>query len=153
MKYIEHYSHKNGKQELENRNLYDWVTGIFEVPQIKISRGCTNSIREHVRYKLLESGWSGEIPIDPAFDLTVFSIGHGVAFQIQTGNITRAFYDLIKLQYLFSRGKIGVAILAVPSSTAAKNIGSNVANFSRIMNELALFNNVITLPLTLISFE
>lgn len=153
MKYIEYYNHHRGKDELVNINLYDWITGIFEAPNISVSKGSTNSIREHIRSQLLEKGWSGEIPIDPAFDITVFSLGQEIAFQIQTGNITRAFYDLIKLQYLYNRRKIKTAILAVPSQTASKHIGSNVANFSRIMNELSLFNNVITLPLTLISFE
>ena len=153
MEYIEQFSHENGGTELKQRGLSDWVSEVFDAAIIKIGKGTTNAIRDHVRGKLLIKGWSNEIPIDPAFDLTVFSIGQDVAFQIQTGNISRAFYDLVKLQYLYNRGKIKTAILAVPSQTAAKNIGSNIANFNRVMNELPLFRSVITLPLTLISFQ
>lgn len=153
MKYLEHYSFNGGKENLVVENVYDWITDIFNTSSFQVEKGSTNFIREHVRAQLMLKGWSGEIPIDPAFDLTVFSIGQNIGFQIQTGNITRAFYDLIKLQYLYNRGKISSAILAVPSQNAAKKIGSNVANFTRIMNELSLFKSVLTFPLTLISFE
>jgi hypothetical protein len=153
MKYIENYTHRGGDEILKKKNIYDWVTSIFEIPKISISKGCTTSVREHVRNELLKKGWSGEIQIDPAFDLTVFSIWQNIGFQIQTGNITRAFYDLLKLEYLYKRGKIDCAILAVPSLTASKKIGQNIANFTRVMNELSLFNTVITIPIILISFE
>jgi len=153
MQYIENYSHQNGEDHLKTKQLYEWTISIFQAPHIKIAKGCTAVVREHVRSKLLDNGWSGEIPIDTAFDLTVFSIGDNTAFQIQTGNITRAFYDLLKLEFLYKRGRIESAVLAVPSLNASKKIGQNIANFTRVMNELGLFKNVITVPLTLISFE
>jgi hypothetical protein len=153
MRYIENYNHEKGEDCIKEKGVYEWVTDIFQAPEVTIAKGCTTIVRNHVRSKVIERGWSDEIKVDPLFDVTVFSIGNNIGFQIQTGNITRAFYDLLKLEYLYKRGKIECSVLAVPSLSASKKIGQNIANFTRIMNELSLFKTVITHPLTLISFE
>lgn len=153
MTYIEAYSHNNGEQEWNKRDLFEWLTDIFEAPAIKIEKGCTQKIREHVRQQLDLRGWSGEVKIDSSSELTIFSMKDDLAFQIQTGNISRAPYDLLKMQYLYTAKKINACALAVPSQVAAQKIGSNIANFNRIMTELNLFNRVISVPLLLISFE
>ena len=76
-----------------------------------------------------------------------------LAFQLQTGNISRYAYDLLKLQHLYSKHEIESAILAVPTKTAASKIGSNIANVERIWNEINIFDRFITLPIMLIAFE
>jgi hypothetical protein len=153
MRYVEAYSHHNGESEWQKRELFEWLTDVFVAPSITIGRGSTSLIRTHIRNQFEEQGWSGEIRLDPSFDLTVFSIKDDLAFQVQTGNISRAFYDLLKLQFLYTAEKIEAAALAVPSQLAAQRIGSNIAHFNRVMNELSLFNRVISIPLLLISFE
>lgn len=153
MKYLEAYSHHNGEAEWVRRDLFEWLTDVFAAPSLEICKGCTSNIRAHIRSQLDNEGWSGEVKIDPSFDLTIFSMKDDLAFQVQTGNVSRGIYDFMKLQYLYSAGKIEAAAMAVPSSTAAQKIGSNVANFNRLMNELELFDRVISIPLLLISFE
>lgn len=153
MTYKEAYSHNNGELEWTKRELFEWLTDMFEAPSLKIEKGCTTKIRDHVRTQLSHQGWSGEVKIDAGHELTIFSMKDDLAFQIQTGNISRAPYDLLKIQYLYTAKKIEAAALAVPSSLAAQRIGSNIANFNRIMTELNLFNRVISVPLLLISFE
>ncbi len=73
--------------------------------------------------------------------------------RFQTGNVSRAFYDLLKLQYLFNRNKIEAAALAVPTRAAAVKIGSNIANFERLCGELQLYDRIVTVPILLIAFE
>jgi hypothetical protein len=153
MKYVASYSHHNGEMEWQKRELFEWLTDILEAPAISVGRKSTVNIRTHVRTQLENQGWSGEFKIDPEYDLTVFSMKDDLAFQVQTGNISRAPYDLLKLQFLYAAEKIEAAALAVPSSSAAGKMGSNIANFERIMNELSLFSRIITVPLLLISFE
>lgn len=153
MKYLEAYSHHNGEAEWVKRDLFEWLTDVFAEPSLDICKGNTSNIRAHIRNQLDKEGWSGEVKIDPAFDLTIFSMKDDLAFQVQTGNVSRGVYDLIKIQYLYSAGKIEAAAMAVPSMTAAQKIGSNVVNFNRLMNELKLFDRVISIPLLLISFE
>lgn len=153
MKFVEAYNHHNGQAEWARRELFDWLTDVFEAPSLTIQQRCTDSIREHVRKQFDSEGWSDEVRIHSSYDLTVFARRDDLAFQLQTGNISRALYDLMKMQYLFTADKIEAGALAVPSNLAAKRINSNVANFNRVMNELALFDRIISVPLLLISFE
>ena len=153
MRYVEAYNHHNGESEWVKRELFDWLTDIFEAPAIDVTKGSTGSIRTHIRNQFDLEGWSGEVKIDQNYDLTMFSIKGDLAFHVQTGNVSRVAYDLLKMQYLFAADKIEAGAIAVPSSSAASKMGSNIANFNRIMNELALFDRVISMPLLLISFE
>lgn len=153
MKFAGAYSLHNGQAEWERRELSDWLTDIFEAPSIAIGAGCTGSIRAHISNELSARGWASQVRIDPSVDLTVTGRHRDLAFQIQTGNISRAIYDLIKLQYLFQQRKIGAAALAVPTKAAGLLIASNVASVERVWNEVQLFDRIITVPLLIIGFE
>jgi hypothetical protein len=67
--------------------------------------------------------------------------------------VSRVFYDLLKLQYLFTKNKIEAAALAVPTKSGAQLLGSNIANFERLCGELQLYDRIITLPILVIAFE
>lgn len=153
MNFVEAFSLHNGDVEWKRRELDEWLTDLFEAPSITIEQGCTGRIRAHLSDELTTAGWAHDVRIDPGFDLTVTGTYRDMAFQIQTGNISRAMYDLWKLQYLYSQKKIAVAALAVPTRDAAAIIGSNIAQVDRIWRELQLFDRIITLPLLLVSFE
>ncbi|WDR02379.1 hypothetical protein PSQ19_17470 [Devosia algicola] len=153
MKFAGAYSLHNGQAEWERRELSDWLTDLFEAPSITIGAGCTGKIRAHISNELSSGGWSNQVRIDPNFDLTVTGRHRDLAFQIQTGNISRAIYDLMKLQYLFQQRKIGAAALAVPTKAAGLLIASNVASVERVWNEVQLFDRIITLPLLVVGFE
>jgi hypothetical protein len=153
MRFAEAYSLHNGQAEWEKRELSEWLTDIFEAPSIPIGAKCTGRIREHLHNELTKSGWAHSVRIDPNFDLTVTGRYRDLAFQIQTGNISRAMYDLLKLQYLYSQGHIEAAALAVPTKSAGALIASNVANVERVWGEVQLFDRTITFPLLVIGFE
>lgn len=147
------YSHHNGVDLWQERDLYEWATDIFEAPKIKVGDDSTSIIRDHVKGELETDGWAFNVRIDAEVDLSVFARKGNLAFQLQTGNISRYAYDLIKLQHLYIKREIESAILAVPAKAAAAKIGSNIANDERIWNELNIFDRIITLPIMLISFE
>ena len=153
MKFAGAYSLHNGDAEWEKRELYEWVTDLFEAPKIPIGPGCTSGIRRHLQEELTSNGWAHSVRIDPNFDLTVTGRYRDLAFQIQTGNISRAMYDLLKLQFLYVQGKIEAAALAVPTKAASDLINSNLANVERVWNEVQLFDRIITFPLLVIGFE
>jgi hypothetical protein len=153
MRFVSSFSSHNGVAEWQRRELSDWATDLFMVPAIEVNYGCTSAIRTHLRDELTRAGWSYNVRIDPEFDLTVTGLFRDTAFQIQTGNIARAIYDLVKLQHLYARHKIQAAAIAVPTKAAAALIGSNVAHDERLWNEVNLFDRIITVPLMLISFE
>lgn len=147
------YVHHNGQTEWQKRELFDWITDLFEVPAIKIEPRCTGNIRQHVSREFQAEGWALDVKIDQELNLTVFALKDDLAFQLQTGNISRAPYDLLKLQHLHQSKKIEAAAIAVPTNRAAAKIGSNIANAERVCKELAVFDRVITVPILLIAFE
>jgi hypothetical protein len=147
------HDHHNGISEWEKRDLYEWVTDIFAAPGIRLGPGSTNDIRVHISSEFEKEGWALNVKIDQELRNTVFALKDDLAFQIQTGNMSRAPYDLLKLEYLYQSKKISAAAFALPTKLAASKIGSNIANFERICKELTVFNRVITVPILLIAFE
>ncbi len=145
--------HHSAGAEWERRELKEWLTDVFEAPAVKIAPRCTPDIRKHVETEFLKEGWALNVNLDQAYRLSVFAMQDDLAFQLQTGNMSRAPYDLLKLQFLFQSQKIEAAALAMPTREAAKVIGDNVANAERVIGELELFNRVITVPMLVVAFE
>ena len=154
MNFIEGYSHRNGNVEWEKRELDEWLNDAFNAPAIRLEAHATPAIREHIRSELTKEGWSEELYIAPNLaGATIFSRRGDLAIQLQTGNISRVFYDLLKLQYLFNSNKIEAAALAVPTRSGASLLGSNIANFERLCGELELYDRIITVPILVVAFE
>lgn len=153
MKLDHTYDHHNGVNEWSRRELLEWLTDIFDAPGIKMGDGCTPDVREHVRAEFERQGWAINVKIDQSLGLSVFAMKDDLAVHLQTGNISRAAYDLLKLQYLYASGRIQVAALAVPTKECASAIGSNIANAERITKELELFDRTITVPMAVIAFK
>ena len=147
------YDHHNAAAEWERREVQDWLTDVFEAPGIKMRKGCTAQIRKHVRDEFQKQGWAIDVKIDQDLGLSVSAMKDDLAFQLQTGNMSRAPYDLLKLQHLYYSGRINAAALALPTKACASVLGSNIANADRITKELVLFNRVITVPLLVIAFR
>lgn len=148
--YEEHHS---AGSEWEKRELKEWLTDVFEAPAIEITKGCTSKIREHVEGEFLNEGWALDVRLDSDSMIKVFSMKEDMAFQLQTGNMSRAPYDLLKLEYLYKSGRIETAALALPTQDASKKMGDNIAYAERVVRELNLFDRVITLPLLVVAFE
>jgi hypothetical protein len=153
MKFAGAFSLHNGDAEWDRRDLKEWLTDLFEAPTIQIGARCTSAIRSHLRTELTNAGWASNVRINSAYDLTVTGMSDDLAFQIQTGNISRAMYDLLKLEYLYKEEKIAAAALALPTRAAADAIASNVAHVERVWGELQLLHHIINVPLLLVSFE
>ena len=83
--------------------------------------------------------------------LTSYIDEHILCFQ--TGNMSRFYADLLKIQYVFEKRKAKVAIYIIPSKEAAKIMGSNIANFERFTFELNLFKEIITIPTIVIGIN
>ena len=147
------YDHHNAVAEMRRREINEWLTDIFAVPQLELRRKCTADIRRHVASEFEREGWALDVKVDQELGLTVFAMLDDLAFQLQTGNMSRAPYDLLKLQYLYTSQRIQCAALALPTRAGAAAIGDNIANADRLRNELELFSRVISVPIMLVAFE
>lgn len=153
MKLDQVYYHQGAEEIWQKNGQKDWILELMNNPDIKAAPRMTGKIRDYFRDELLAHGWSDEINLSTNTDLTISAKKEDLAIQIQTGNVCRAAYDLLKLQYLYLEGDIKASVLVVPSKFAAKKIGSNLANYERLYKEIQLFRKVITVPIILVSFD
>ena len=148
--YDEHHS---AGSEWERRELKEWLTDVFNAPAVKIVPHCTPDIRKHVKDEFLKEGWALNVNLDQEHGLKIFAMQDDLAFQLQTGNMSRAPYDFLKLEYLYQSKKIEASGLAVPTKEAAKIVGDNIVNAERVIKELELFNRVVAVPILVVAFE
>jgi len=146
-------SFHGGKELWEAASQIEWLNELFNTETVLIKPSGTEQIRSHVEMGLAKAGWALNAPVDAGFNLVITAKKSNLGFQIQTGNISRAMYDLLKLQTMYLNRIIESACLAVPSGVAASIIGGNLANANRLSDELKLFGRHITVPLVLLAFE
>ena len=113
----------------------------------------TKLLREDILDSFFRIGWSDQIRISTDSKITITSVLHNVGLCLQTGNVSRFYADMLKLQTLYSARKIVGGIYVIPSKHEAKNIGSNIAHFDRFVDELQVFFKIITIPMAVYGFE
>ena len=156
MDYHESYSHNFAEITLEELGVLQVVRHSVFAPDLDIYSGTARSVRKHIQDFLTARGWIPDLKVDSVLRPSINFVDpdSNVLFQIQTGNIARAFYDLMKMQSVFEQGRCKCAVLCLPSATAAKVMGSIIANLDRLKDELEyLFGSQILVPVYLLSFE
>ncbi len=122
--------------------------------------GCTTApikraaskIGADIESSLVKLGWSGEVSLSRDSRITITSMKHDVGLCLQTGNMSRMYADLLKLQHMFLNNTIKAGAMIVPSHASAKELGDNIANAERLIRELDIFRKVIHMPLVVFSF-
>ena len=145
--------HNGAREEWERVGSKDWLLKVFDAPSLPIEPRCTRRIHDHVSSLFLNDGWALKVKLNQNSGINVFAEKASLAFQLQTGNMSRAPYDLLKLQYLFVKERIVAGALALPTKEAAGRMGQNIANSKRVVDELKLFEPVITVPILIVAFE
>lgn len=113
----------------------------------------TVPVRNSILDALSRRGWSSEFDVDRQSSITITSIKDRIGMCFQTGNMSRMYADLLKLQVIYLRGTIDAAIMLLPTDDAAREFGSNIANQERLMRELAIFDRVVTVPMVVIGID
>lgn len=120
---------------------------------VVVKRKASNAIKEAVLESLGGQGWPGEVNLDTASKISITSKKDRIGLCFQTGNMSRMYADLLKLQAVYLRGAIDAAIFILPEKECAKLLGQNVANCDRLRRELAIFDRTISVPLALIEIK
>ncbi|KKE78273.1 hypothetical protein WH51_13375 [Bacilli bacterium VT-13-104] len=145
-------SHRNGNSVVPLEEII-YLEEKFNRLTFTFRPRCSRELRTEVIDILRLNGWSNEVKISTESDITITSIKNDIGLCLQTGNISRVYADLLKLQTLFLDGKIYSAIYITPTKEAALKMGDNIANLERITQELHIFNYVITIPIIIIGIE
>lgn len=126
---------------------------ILDECKVSFFNGQIPEVRKVVYESLLMQGWSPEVKLDSSSSITITSVKKGIGLCLQTGNMSRVYADLLKLQTAFVKHIISCGILILPTNDGAKRLGYNVANQKRVSRELSIFINVINIPLVLFGIQ
>lgn len=149
---IEIFSH-NEAATVVNKKIKEQLLKIVETTSFKIQEGCADNLRKVILSQLKSSGWSDDFKLDTHSQISLTSSIDDHVLCFQTGNMSRFYADLLKLQYVFKNKKAKAAFYLIPSKNAAKLMGSNIAHFDRFTFELNLFKNIITIPTLVIGIN
>lgn len=146
------YNHRNG-QMVVSEGMITSVCDIIHNMHPVLTKNSVSEINRELKQRLDIAGWVLDIKLDPSSKISITGVSNGVGLCIQTGNISRIYADLLKLQALYINEKISAGIIIAPVSQSARILGSNMANFDRISKELPIFAQVITTPIVVIGFD
>ncbi len=146
------YDHRSGLKVVPNSIISDVEKIIWDINPT-LSKNAVAGIKKSIREQLEKEGWTREYRLDASSKITISSYLKGVGMCFQTGNVGRIYADLLKLQTLYTKGNITAGIILVPQIKTAKKLGSNMANYERLIRELPIFSQVITMPIVVIGFD
>lgn len=146
------YEHRSGLKVAPKDTVND-VIDILSLLHPALEKNTVTVVKDSIKERLEKVGWSGEYRLDASSRITISSFLRGVGMCFQTGNVGRIYADLLKLQALYMRGNIQVGIILIPQQNTAARLGSNMANYERLIRELPIFSQVITMPIVVIGFD
>jgi hypothetical protein len=146
------YEHRSGLKVVPH-NIVSSVEKIVWDVNPDLSKESVANIKAVIKERLKKEGWTGEYRLDAASRITISSYLKGIGLCFQTGNVGRIYADLLKMQTLYTKGNITAGIILVPQVNTAKALGSNMANYERLIRELPIFSQVITMPIVVIGFD
>ena len=146
------YEHRSGLKVVPN-DIVDDVKRVMWDINPELSKKTVANIKKEARERLEKEGWTGEYRLDATSRITISSYLRGIGLCFQTGNVGRIYADLLKLQTLYTKGNITAGIILIPQVKTAKELGSNMANYERLIRELPIFSQVITMPIVVIGFD
>ena len=146
------YDHRNGTKIIPEKQLNEVTTIITQYcPHIGLN--CARKLKTGLYELLSKKGWSGEYRLDTESMISIGSFLNGIGLNIQTGNAARIYADMLKMQALFVKGKINCGIIITPTLKTANAMGKCMANYERLIRELPIFSQVITMPIVVIGFK
>jgi hypothetical protein len=149
MKYKIYYHLAPDKED----NNIEPVLNVIEYTDEKLCAESSKKLRLKVLEELRSKGWSSKVKLSASSKISVTAMKSNIALCFQTGNMGRFYADLLKLQYLYINHKIVQAFYIIPTKQVAKKMGSNLANFERLVDELKLFEKIITVPIFIIGLN
>lgn len=142
---VKQHFHQEPNSKLSATDIQNVKTILVSAEWIK--RKSAKEFRSDILRTLAELGWSDRVRIDQRSNINITSVLHETGLCIQTGNMSRFYADILKLETLFRKNLIKGAIYIIPLKSWANEIGSNVANYERLIEELDIFSATVTIPI------
>lgn len=149
---IEEIYTSNGGEKLFKDKIWNDIKDTFTNKTIKLKKRETREIKEFVSEILNKKGWADEVKIFPS-NISINYQKRDVGLCFQLGNVARIYSDLLKIQVMFDRKKISIGVIVVPMKLESISLGSNHAQYERLVEELKIFEKIINLPLVIIGIS
>lgn len=144
-------SHRNGEDIVSGALISD-IRNAFSKIEKRVERYEISDIRRDVLADLQVKGWSDKLLLSRGSNISITAKKDDVGLCMQTGNVSRVYADLMKLQTLFVNGRIKAGIIIVATTDCARLYTCNAATYERLVRELDIFSQVITMPLVIVGF-
>ncbi len=146
------FDYKSGLNVVSKQQLQE-VCNVMSTINPRVRKNTVTEIRDEIISELDKEGWSGEYRLDVTSKITISSYQNEIGLCLQTGNVSRIYADLLKLQSLYLKGNIKAGIIILPQKELAIKLASNMASYERLLGELPIFSQVIYMPLVIIGFN
>lgn len=144
-------SHRNG-EHIVSQELISDIRDSFSKVDKRVGRYEISDIRQDILEDLKNKGWSDKLLLARGSNISITAKKDDIGLCMQTGNVSRVYADLMKLQTLFVNQQIQAGIVIVATRDCAKQYTCNAATYERLLKELDIFCQVITMPLVVIGF-
>lgn len=145
------YDHRSGVDVATNQCIQE-IIGVFDHINWNRQSTTVRQFRGNIMVKLKRLGWSDQVTLDREVKITITSMRDNIGLCMQTGNWSRIYADLLKLQTLYVKGTIKGGIIIIPTINCGLTFGKNIASCERLERELQYFNQVITMPIAVLGF-
>lgn len=139
--------HRDAGKIIPSKMQDEVKTSVIKANSLKKATPARDSILGTLRNK---HGWSDEVKVSADAKISITSHKDDVGLCIQTGNMSRFYADLLKLEFLFKQGRIKAAFYILPDKALSKQWGENIANYERFVNEVGIFAKILNTPLYII---
>lgn len=120
---------------------------------VQRSKTSTRVFRGEFALLMRDGGWTNPIRVSSKSRITITSTKADIGLCVQTGNMGRLYADILKLQTLYKLKSIKAAIFVLPQKQWSKKMGSNIACYERLVEELGIFSETITVPILVVGFS
>lgn len=145
------YDHRSGLDVATVKNINE-IREVFSNINWDRHNTTVREFRGDILLDMKRLGWSDQVTLDREVKITITSMKDHIGLCMQTGNWSRIYADLMKLQALYVKGTIRGGIIIIPTIACGLTFGKNIASCERLERELKYFSPVITMPLAIVGF-
>lgn len=145
------YDHRSGV-DVATKECLNEIKNVFDGINWNRQSTTVRQFRGNIMVKLKRLGWSDQVTLDREVKITITSMRDNIGLCMQTGNWSRIYADLLKLQTLYVKGTIKGGIIIIPTINCGLTFGKNIASCERLERELQYFNQVVTMPIAVLGF-
>jgi hypothetical protein len=153
MRIHDRYSHRQALDKIKEKSgILSEIEEILEDHTLGFGKNRPREIRARVSIKFNRKGWADRVRVgNSKLTITFLKAKTGVCFQL--GNVSRTYADIIKLAYLENKNVIDIGVIVVPDRVESRLMGTNYAQYDRLVNEIKQFADIIKVPILIIGLS